>query len=132
MNSGMNIELFMDINEPFLIKRDMIEISRKFRNGYFEPIDIEKTGKKMSLNGITNGDRIRITLDNGEQKQFDVFIGDALLKGNENTIWLKTEESGKNIYLRKLPEKPLTIGVALFDSKSELETTLSSGEFYFA
>lgn len=84
------------------------------------------------LNGIKNGDLIQITLTNGLAKQFQINIGDAALKGNSNAIWLKTEADGTCAYLRKLPQKPLSIGVALFDSKSELESTLNSGQYYIA
>lgn len=91
-----------------------------------------RKGIMTKLNGIKNGDWIQITLANGVKQELQVHIGDAALKGNSDAIWLKTDNNGHSVYLRKLPQKPLSIGVALFDSKSELENTLNSGQYYIA
>ncbi|MBU2511028.1 hypothetical protein KJ966_06810 [bacterium] len=83
---------------------------------------------------IKNRDRLIVTLDldNGNKEEFNLFMGDAALKGNPESVWLKSTRDSKGKYLRKLPVKPMTVGVALFNSFQELMDTLKSGNYYIA
>jgi len=74
----------------------------------------------------------RITLLDAEGKAgcFHLNIGDALLNGNPNQVWLCDDQAQQPLYLRRLPEKPMTVGIALFSSLDELSETLVTGRYY--
>ncbi len=81
---------------------------------------------------IKQGDSFLVTLDNGKREELNLFMGDAALKGDPESVWLKTIGNNEGRYLRKLPVKPMTVGVALFESFEELSDTLKSGNYYIA
>lgn len=86
-----------------------------------------KTEKTMKRGG-----KIVVKLNNSQERYFEVHVGDAMLNGDDESFWLTSEDNGSREYLRKLPNKPMTVGVALFHSITELQTTLASGNYYIA
>ncbi len=85
---------------------------------------------KDDISKLKSGQQINIFDTQGNKKSFTVTIGDALLKGNNDSVWLKRNSKNGIEYLRKLPIKPMTIGPALFSSLEELAHTLESGNYY--
>ncbi|MCP4753118.1 MAG: hypothetical protein GY866_19695 [Proteobacteria bacterium] len=79
---------------------------------------------------LQSGEKVTITDPTGLRKTLEIHIGDALLNGSNDQVWLKCNGSNNAEYLRKLPVEPMSIGTALFFSKDELANTLQSGEFY--
>ncbi len=85
---------------------------------------------KKNIQELKHNETITITDFYGNVKTFQVNIGDALLNGNRQ-VWLKHDNVNSTEYLRKLPVRPMSIGIALFSSFNDLLTTLKSGAFYF-
>lgn len=79
---------------------------------------------------MKNGAQITISGQNSEPVTLRLNIGDAMLNGNENQVWLENNESGKRLYLRRKPEGNMVIGPALFGSRFELAKILEQGDFY--
>ncbi|MBU3917275.1 hypothetical protein KKA14_17215 [bacterium] len=86
---------------------------------------------KNTVKELKHSEAITVTDSQGNAKTFHVNIGDALLNGNGQQIWLKHDNSNNVEYLRKLPVKPMSVGTALFSSFNDLLNTLDSGNFYF-
>jgi len=85
-----------------------------------------------SVLGLKNGAYVIITEQNSKPEIFSLNIGDALLNGDPNQVWLENSNSGKRRYVRRLPQNSMTIGPALFSSLTELARTLEEGDFYIA
>lgn len=75
----------------------------------------------------------QIFIQNDEiEANFTLYTGDARLKGESDTVWLKAEDHQGIRYLRKLPLQEGNPGIALFDSINDLQRTIDSGDFYIA
>ena len=79
---------------------------------------------------LTPGEMITIPSNNGISAVFRVNMGDALLNGNSSQVWLEKHDNDIRSYLRRMPEKSMTVGPALFSSLEELAKTLDSGDYY--
>ncbi len=84
-----------------------------------------------SILKLENGKNIVISDPVGQEVNFNVHIGDASLNGKCNQVWLTYRKGEKTVYLRKNRCYPMTIGIALFDSLTDLANTLISEEYYF-
>ncbi len=88
----------------------------------------------MTENGcihtLKSGQRITITDPTGKKRSFQVTIGDALLNGQTDQVWLKHESNDHTEYLRKDPIEPRSIGTALFASLNDVADTLASQRYY--
>ncbi len=80
--------------------------------------------------GLKQGQVITVNGKNGDPVTFSVNMGDALLNGDKNQVWLENGDGNKRYYLRRLPEKRMSLGPALFSSLHELARTLESGKYY--
>ncbi len=80
---------------------------------------------------LTQGEMITVTGNGGTSVAFKVKMGDALLNGNRNQVWLEHVDAGNRLYLRRMPEEKMSIGPALFASLADLARTLDSGNYYF-
>ena len=79
---------------------------------------------------LKEGEMITVTGNNGCPVALSVNLGDALLNGDKNQVWLKNGDAVNRSYLRRMPEKRMSIGPALFSSLDELATVLESGNYY--
>lgn len=78
-----------------------------------------KAGETITLSGI-DSQPVDLCLN----------IGDALMNGDSSQVWLENSDTGKRLYLRRKPEKKMSIGLALFPSLVDLAHTLETGNFY--
>ncbi len=81
---------------------------------------------------LKQGQMITVSGENGCPMTFSVNVGDALLNGDKNQVWLENGDGGHRSYLRRMPEKSMSVGPALFSSLQELARTLESGNFYIS
>ncbi len=81
---------------------------------------------------LKKGERIAIASDDAEPVVFCVNVGDAMLNGDSDQVWLENDDSGKRQYLRRNPAGEMSIGPALFSSLADLAQTLETGDYYIA
>ncbi len=84
------------------------------------------------IQSLKQGEMITVNGENGCPVDFNVNVGDALLNGDQNQVWLENGDSGNRLYLRRMPEKRMSVGPALFSSFAELARTLASGNYYIS
>lgn len=84
---------------------------------------------KNSILNLQHGDHIHLKDRNGVAATFDVNIGDALLNGEPEQVWLK-DCYDDNVFLRKDPKGKNKVGYALFLSLKELAGAVEAGQFY--
>jgi len=80
--------------------------------------------------GLMQGETITIPSISDRPAVFMVNMGDALLNGDNKQVWLEQCDVGNRFYLRRMPEKRMSVGPALFSSLEELAKTLNSGDYY--
>jgi hypothetical protein len=86
--------------------------------------------KNHLLEALTVGKPIMLQDAAGQTGRFRLNTGDALLNGGGEQVWLCDDRVNQPRYLRRLPKKPLSVGVALFASLEELTETLETGCYY--
>ena len=79
---------------------------------------------------LKKGEMITVTGNKGFSVTLNVNTGDALLNGDKNQVWLETGDVTNRSYLRRMPEKRMSIGPALFASFDDLAAVLESGNYY--
>ena len=87
------------------------------------------TGLKQVLS-LRHGQSVQIVSPLGEARVMKVMVGDALLHGHGQQIWLLDEITGH--YMRQLPEHVGDLGKALFYSYEEVFSCIETRNFYFA
>lgn len=76
------------------------------------------------------GDTITVTAGNSQPVELRLNRGDALLRGDDCQVWLENDHTGRRLYLRRLPEKEMSVGPALFASLTDLAKTVETGDWY--
>ncbi len=104
---------------------------KDFIGKYGFPIkQTEKMNGSETILNLKTGETITITDINSGPVEFYVNVGDAMLNGDKSQVWLANDDTNKRIYLRRRPEKDMSIGLALFSSLSDLAQTLETGDYY--
>lgn len=85
---------------------------------------------KESVLRLNDGDQVRLKDSNGTTATLQVYMGDALLNGDDHQVWLKGRQDSSSVFLRKTPQDSRSVGFALFRSLSELANTIESAQFY--
>ena len=83
-----------------------------------------------SILSLKTGESITIFDAPSGLVEFCVNIGDAMLNGDNDHVWLANDDLSRRRYLRRMPEKNMSIGPALFPSLEDLASVLETGDYY--